>query len=107
MLKKNPAAVSAEPKHLRGLFETISHASGGFSRGHWYNVRCRILAALRQAGIQAVPGRSHVPLTKSWKALCDRLPDEHFRRGLSRFLNFCSSRGMSPGSVDNTVFESY
>ncbi|HUJ38594.1 MAG TPA: hypothetical protein VLW88_13060 [Hyphomicrobium sp.] len=65
------------------------------------------MAALRHAGVRALPGRSQEPLSLDWEALRARLPDKDYRYGLSRLMHFCCRQGISPDRVDSTVFEGF
>ena len=62
---------------------------------------------LKHAGIRSMPGRAREPLAAEWKVLRTRLPDRHFKHGLSRFMSFCTSCGIAPEKVDTDVFERF
>jgi hypothetical protein len=107
VLNANPRFVFAEPRNLRQRLNGITHAAAGMSRGRWANIRSLTLAAIMRAGIKAMPGGSRQPLAFPWEVLAARLPDRHFRLGLSRFMRFCSADQIGPEDVDTAVFERF
>jgi integrase len=107
VLNASPQSVPASLRNLRQRLEGISYGATGLSRGRWNNVRSLTLAALKQAGIRAMPGGSHQPLGLAWEPLWARLPGHQLKCGLSRFMRFCSAHQISPETVDSAVFERY
>lgn len=107
LLHAEPDAVSAELRLLRKRLEAMAPAAAGIGPGRWNNIRSLTMAALKAAGIRAMPGGLHQPLLFAWKVLRARLPDKHFRCGLSRLMTFCSMQGIVPGDVDAALFERF
>jgi integrase len=107
ILNADPRSVPAELRNLRRRLEGVAPAATGLSRGRWNNVRSLTLAALRQAGIRAMPGGRHRPLGLAWEPLYARLPDRKLRCGLSRFMRFCTAHQIAPDAVDVAVFERF
>ena len=107
VLSASPRSVPAEFRNLRRRLEGVAPAATGLSRGRWNNVRSLTLAALRQAGIRAMPGGRHRPLGLAWEPLYARLPNTRFRCGLSRFMRFCTAHQIAPEAVDAAVFERF
>src|SRR6267154_6239853 len=62
LLKTAPSMVPAEPRNLCLRMGQITHASAGLSRGRWNNIRSLVPAAVRHAGVRAMPGGARRPL---------------------------------------------
>ena len=99
--------IPADPAQLRGLIAAASRASIGMSKARWSRVRSLTLAALRDLGIDMMPGRDIGGLSAAWKALADHLPTKASRHGLSRFMSRCSRRGVEPMDVGLETFEEF
>jgi hypothetical protein len=54
-----------------------------------------------------MPGRYREPLAPPWEALRDRLPDQRFKHGLSRFMSYCSARDLTPEAVNGSSFQEF
>ncbi|MGO8920870.1 MAG: hypothetical protein ACLQJR_33670, partial [Stellaceae bacterium] len=76
----------------------------GVTDGRWSNIRSLAFKALDQAGIKSMPGRYREPHAPEWEALRARLPDRHFRSGLSRFMSYCTAEGIGPADVTAETF---
>jgi hypothetical protein len=107
LLDMDPAAVPAEPRALRQRFRDLSPAAAGISQGRWNNLRSLVLAALKHAGVRVLPGRAPKPLGPAWKELRERLPDPTLRYGLSRFMSFCTAKGIAPEAVAPATFTAF
>jgi integrase len=107
LLKTAPSMVPAEPRNLTLRMAQITHASAGLSRGRWNNIRSLVPAAVRRAGVRAMPGGARRPLSFPWEVLRAAIPDNMTRYGLSRFISFCSAEGIAPDAVDVGVFERF
>jgi integrase len=70
---------------------------------HKSNVRAAIVHFMR---IATVPSRG-APLAKDWALLMRAIPVVKHKRLLSGIVRFCSSRGIMPANVDETVVEAY
>lgn len=68
------------------------------------NIRSLTLAALREAGIAVMAGRSREPLSPAWAVLKAKLEGRRLRYGLCRFISFCSGQNIAPEQVDHTTF---
>jgi integrase len=106
-MRINPRFVPAEPRNLRVRLNAVAPAATGLGSGSWNNVRSLTLAAIRQAGVRAMPGSTRQPLAFPWEALRAHLVDRHLRYGLSRFMSFCSGQGITPDAVNQAVFDRY
>jgi hypothetical protein len=99
--------VLAQPRHLRVLLANVTPAVAGVSAGRWSNIRSLTLKALKHAGVKSMPGRyreSHAP---EWERLRAQLPDRRFQSGLSRFMSYCSARGICPVAVTANTFTEF
>jgi integrase len=106
-LDTDPAAIPADPRHLRNRLAALSPASFRISRGRWNNIRSLTLAALRQCGVRTMQGRARAPLAPAWEALRARLPDAETRFGLSRFMSFCCAQQLAPEAVEAAHFTAF
>ena len=107
ILGKDPRLIPASPGALRLAFRGVVPAAHGISASRWGSIRSRTLAALGQAGIPVMPGRSKTALTTAWANLASALPTPHATHGLSRFMRFCTDRAIRPEDVDNAVFDRF
>jgi len=103
----NPRFVPAEPRNLRVRLNAIAPAATGLGLGSWNNVRSLTWTAIRLAGVRAMAGSTRQPLAFPWEALRARVADRHIRYGLTRFMSFCSGRGIMPDAVGQAVFDRF
>lgn len=101
------AELHAEPRTLADQLAKVSLASAEISADTLINVRSLLLAALKQAGVATMAGRSVLPLDVAWATLRTKLHDLRFLNGLSRFMSFCSARSIAPDAVDATTFVAF
>ncbi len=106
-LGADPGSVPAEPRHLRVRLAKATAAAAGVSTGRWSNVRSLSLKALKRAGINSMPGRPREPHAPAWEGLRAGLPDRHFQSGLSRFMSYCTKRGIMPDDVSADTFAQF
>jgi PAS domain-containing protein len=104
---KTAEEIPATATSLRAIFANTSPAAARVSRRRWNNLRCLALDAIRRAGLPALTNRAHQPLSLTWDALRDRLPDVTFRAGLSRFMGWCSANAIDPESVTLLAFDRF
>ena len=98
-LGADPSAVPAEPRLLRAKLAKVTPAVAGVSNGRWSNTKSLTLTALKHVGLKSMPGRSRDPLAPEWEALRALIPDRYFQSGLSRFMSYCTARGIAPAAV--------
>jgi integrase len=103
-LGTDPSAVPAGPRQLRQKLSKLTAAMAGVSTGRLNNIKSLLLKALKRAGLKSMPGRSREPLAPPWEALRALLPNRHFQSGLSRFMSFCTARGIDPAMVAAETF---
>lgn len=100
-------AIPASPAILRQRLEQISPAALGVGKQSWANTRSRLLKALDLTGVPVMAGRSVGFMAPDWEELLERIEDRFRRQPLTRFLGFCSTRGISPQTVTAETFEQY
>ncbi len=100
----DPGLVLAEPRQLRPRLAKLTPAMAGVSPGRWSNAKSLTLKALKRAGLKSMAGRSREPLASEWEALRALLPDRHFQSGLSRFMSYCTARGVDPSAITAETF---
>jgi hypothetical protein len=54
-----------------------------------------------------MPGHYRESYTPEWEALRARLPDRRFQSGLSRFMSYCTTNGISPPLVTAVTFSRF
>lgn len=106
-LRREPAAIPANPRFLQAKLKELSPAAAGLSPRRWANVRSLVSATLMDAAITSLPGRRLTPLSPAWQRLYDVLPSERLRNALSRFIGACSVAGIEPDQVDDAVMDRY
>ena len=107
MIGKDPRLISARPDAMRVLFKSVVPAAHGIKETRWANIRSRVLAALAQAGIRVMRGRSTTRLSPAWLDFQAGLSTQAARIGLSRFMRFCTDKAFEPDQVDDAVFERF
>ncbi len=95
--------ITTDLLQLRVLLASSNPATAGVTADRWLRVRSLLLAALREVGIEVMPGRDKRGLCVQWGALFDRLPTKRHRIGLSRLVHFCSREGIMPADVDGST----
>jgi len=103
----DPTLVVADVRYIGKRLTAVSPAAIDVGTERWANIRSLVLAALREVGIRALPGRYRDPLPPAWETLRIKLPDRHFKYGLSRLMGFCATNGVNPESVTPDVFDEF
>ena len=107
VLKRPLFEIPADPQQLRVLISNASRASIGMTKERWSRVRSLTLAALRDLGIDVLPGRDVGGLTTGWLGIAESLPTKSLRHGLSRFMSFCGRRRIEPADVTVETFKAF
>lgn len=105
VLNRELDAIPANPSRLRAMLSPITPAVAGVTRGRWSNIISLTLKALKRAGIPTAPGKFRDRLAPEWEELRARLPDPYAKAKLSRFMSYCSARGVVPEEVTGTTFD--
>jgi integrase len=107
-LNKVPSDIPGYPGALQKELAEANYLQAGLSKRRWTNVRSLTLTALRVSGANIMPSRwQHSTFSPAWFALRQTCPSHYHLVGLSRFMNFCSSRGVEPAHVDVGTFEQF
>lgn len=104
---RDPERVPADVRSIRNAIRSVHPEQIGLSSSTWSNIKSNALAALRHGRGNARSTTSQLCLSAEWQALVDQMPDKRLRNGLSRFIKFCSDRGITPDQVDDAVIESF
>ena len=92
---------------LRHGIVALNPAALGVSRKRVQNAVSHVKAALRHAGTLDDFGSPGAPLTARWRALYDGLGEVRLKRGLIRFLRYCSGNGIAPDDVNDAVVNDF
>ena len=104
ILGEDPRRLPAVPSALALRYRTVVPAAHGITTARWGNIRSRTLAAIAQAGLPVMRGRSATELSSEWRQLELALPTPAARAGLSRFIRYCDERQIAPATVTDDVF---
>lgn len=107
LLRRPLQDIPTEPARLRPLLMKVTPASAGMSAQRWSRIKSLVAHALRTHGIDLQPARDVAGHSASWKALASIAPTRGCRLGLSRFMSFCSRRGIEPLDVSATTFDGF
>jgi integrase len=107
VLRRSLIDTPADPAELRVLIAAASPASVGMSKERWSRVRSLTLAALRDLGVDIMPGRDIGGFSDAWKAMAAELPTKALRTGLSRFMSYCTRCGIEPSDASVEVFDAF
>lgn len=101
------SAIVAHPKFLGKKLATVVPARVGLKKGSWANAKSILNRTLREQCIDLMPGRYLAPIAEDWQCLWQLLPVRPHRIALSRFIRYCSVKGIAPGSVTSQVFDTF
>ena len=105
-LDRPPAVIPARWSRVQIAISQLHHSRIGIGAKTLANHRANAKAALlwfrRERGLP----QYGAPLTPEWAQFCERI-DKCTRQRLYNLLRYCSARGITPSSVDGTVFDAY
>ena len=105
-LDRPAAVIPARWNAVRLSVGQLHHARVGVTAKTLANHKSNVRAALRWFGKEhGVPQRG-VRLSPEWARFCDGL-EKRIRDRLYNLMRYCSARGISPSSVDDTIFDEY
>jgi hypothetical protein len=108
MFKTMPASVPAQPLHLRELVFRIRPAAHGVTAKSYSNLRSLFAAALQLAGVIDPLGRGGARRHPEWRPLLEAIADDkRLSSGLATFANWCGSRHITPGEVNDTTVQRF
>ena len=84
----------------------LHHARVGVTAKTLANHKSNVRAALRWFGKEHDVPQRGVRLSAEWVTFCDGL-EKRIRDRLYNLVRYCSARGISPSSVDDTIFGEY
>lgn len=108
-LKKEPAAVPADPHWLRNSTKDWTHQTFAISRKRWNNVNWSVKKALEIARVIPVDRKPIRSVGAEWAALHDSLKEvlPWPARKLSPFIRYCDAFGIAPDAVSNETLEAF
>ncbi len=86
----------------RGHLKRFHLGNARISNRRWANIKSDVAFALERYGARKTWDRPH-DLLPAWQARRETLPSDRFRRGLSRFMHWCSRNGIDPEQVNDAV----
>jgi hypothetical protein len=99
-----PAAVAAETRVLRAMLAKILPAAHGVSPKTWANLLSQFRGALRHAGVIDPVEVGSAVQKPEWAPLVHAVAgDKRLTHRLITFFNWCASRTIAPGTVDDAV----
>jgi integrase len=98
------SAIPAHPAYLRKKLASVVPARVGLKVTSWRNAKSILNKALREQGLDVMPGRYLSPISDAWKPLWEALPQRPFRIALSRFIRSASTRGLGPSDITEDDF---
>ena len=105
-LDRPAAVIPARWNAIQLSVGQLHHARVGVTAKTLANHKSNVRAALRWLGKEhGVPQRG-VRLSPEWARFCDGL-EKRIRDRLYNLVRYCSARGISPSSVDDTIFDEY
>ena len=99
--------IPADPERLRPLLASACIARARVKPRSWTTAKSKVLCALRDLGVDMLPGRDLTPLSAAWSQLLCGIEDRGIQIGLTRFLRHLSRRGIEPTDLSEEVFEGY
>jgi integrase len=106
-LDRSAEVVAARWTSMRILVGQLHHARVGVTVKTLANHKSNVRAALRWfCKEHDLPVRG-VPLLAEWATLRDWIDDRGQRARLYGLMRYCSGRGVTPGSCDDTILDAY
>ncbi len=99
-----PSAIPAHPAYLRKKLASVVPARVGLKVTSWRNSKSMLNTALREQGLNVMPGRYLSPISQAWQPLWEALPQRPFRIALSRFIRSASTCGRGPDDITEVDF---
>lgn len=107
-LKLPEENVPASAKYIREMLARVHVITANVSPRRIQNVRSLVLSAMREAGVSTKLAPYGFPLTTEWDGLRLLLAGNTYALSeLSRFMRFCSARGIAPSMVSDTVSQEF
>jgi len=105
-LDLNLAVTPASFPLFRQAIRRFHPADADLTNKRWSTIKSDVAFALRRYG---APSRAPLPrdLTPRWRALQNAIKDVRLKRGLSRFMHYCSFRAIEPDKVSDEASEDF
>ena len=98
--------IPAHPRLLAVRLKQVAPLAIGISAARWSNIR-----SLARAGLAAMqptlPGRHQNSLSSAWRVLYGCVESRTTKISLTRFVHFCSARGIEPEAVTTETFDEF
>ncbi len=101
------SAIPAHPAFLQKKLKSVVPARVGLKVSSWRNAKSLLNKALREQGVDVMPGRYLAPIAQPWKSLWEALPERPYKISLSRFIRFASTRGLGPDDITEKEFDQF
>ena len=99
-----PARIPVRIPELRKRLRVVMPSAHGISRKTFSNLRALFASALVLAGVAEPLGRGCAKRDSKWAALVEAVEDDkRMANGLAAFANWCASRGIAPGEVNDVA----
>ena len=102
VLDQDLAVAPATFPFFRQAIQRFHPADADLTRKRWSTIKSDVTFALGRYGAKR---RAPLPrdLMPSWRTLQGKIHDVRLQRGLSRFIHFCSARGIAPEEVSDVA----
>jgi integrase len=107
VLRRSLNDIPADPAALRELMAQANPAAQGISKKRWSRIRSLTLWALRDCGLDPIPGRDTGGRSDAWTTAMQALPTQALRYGLSTFASYCTRLRIDPDTVTPATFDSF
>ncbi len=107
VLRRSLFDIPADPVVLRWMMAEAPPACVGMTKERWGRVKSLVSAALRDFGLDMVPGRDIGGVDPAWGDLREKLPTQALRYALSRFMSYCTRAKIEPTGVTARTFDGY
>src|SRR5262249_15665566 len=106
LAQKPPAQIAAQPNVIMHEFTRLKKGVAGLTAKSVANCRSESRYLLEKIGART--GRCRFrPLEPEWTAFRERIAEVFDAVKLSRFLSFCSGKGITPEQVNDSVVEEF
>jgi len=106
LMDRDLSYLPADPGFYRKMFRGLHPEHCGLSKSRIANIKSDVLFALKHVGCIQGARTYMAPLTDEWTDLWENAECAgNLRRYASRFMHYCSARGIPPGAVDDGVSE--
>jgi len=106
LMNRDLSYLPAHPGFYRKMFKGLRPEHCGLSKSRIANIKSDLLFALKHVGCIQGVHTYMAPLAGEWNVLWEQAACEgKLRRYVSRFMHYCTARGIAPEAVDDAVAE--